>query len=80
MGVEDLITLAGHAIAPHVVGDVHGFVKGSKEGLLVSHNGVQFVLTVQTREDFEGNLPEHMRGFTLYELGDHEDVDVGGEG
>lgn len=80
MAVEDIVALAGHAIDPHVDGEVLGFVKGEKEGLLLSHNGVQYILTIQTREDFEGNLPQHMRGLTLYELGDEDHKDVGGEG
>lgn len=80
MAVEDVVSLVGHAVDPHVTGEVHGFVKGEKEGLLITHDGVQYVLSVQTREDFEGNLPHHMRGFTLYELGDDGHKDVGGEG
>jgi hypothetical protein len=80
MAVEDIVALVGHAVEAHIDGEVHGFVKGEKEGLLLSHNGVQYVLSIQSREDFEGNLPQHMRGFTLYELGDEGHKDVGGEG
>ena len=79
MAVEDIVSLVGHAVQPHVHGDVHGFVKGEKEGLLLVHEGVEYVLSIQTREEFEGNLPQHMRGFTLYELGNDHHHDVGGE-
>jgi len=80
MAVEDIVSLVGHAVDAHVTGEVLGFVKGEKEGLLIVHNDVQYVLSIQSREEYEGNLPQHMRGFTLYELGNDDHKDIGGEG
>ena len=71
MNTGDTIRLIGAAIKPSV-GQVHGFVKGRDEGLLLVIDGQQFVVTVQRREKYEGPLPRHKRGFTLYELGDHD--------
>jgi len=71
MSVENIVALVGCSVAPHVA-QVYGFVKRDQEGLILMQDGVQYVLTVKTREEFEAELPPTERGFTMYELGEPE--------
>lgn len=64
---EDLIALLGNLLKPHAE-QVMGFVKNKDEGLYVVRDGQALIVTVERREKYEGPLPQHKRGFTLYEL------------
>jgi hypothetical protein len=84
MSAEDLGGLVGHTMKPYV-DNVYGFVKalpdGNRvEGLLITHEGVDYVMPIVSRDEFDKMLGANVRkGFSLFEINDPDRPENGGE-
>ena len=78
--MEDITKVLAHIASPHA--EVVGFQRSDCEGLIVNYHGVEYVVPVIPKDEFERRLPHRDEGFKLVDIAklEHHEFEIGGEG